>query len=148
MPEAGALLALDISRRRIGLAVCDPDRIVAAPLLTLENRKWADTLEAIADIVRTRSAVGLVVGYPLNMDGSAGPAAQSRRDKAHSLALAFPELPILLQDERLTTEAVEDGFAQGRWPRPKPRGPIDHYAAAIILEDAMSAIRQSRKDRN
>ena len=140
MPRIGVLLALDISKKAIGIAVSDPQQLLATPLLTLYRRRWLDDLGKITTIARERKVVGLVIGYPLNMDGSAGPAAQARRDHAHAIAHSLPDMPILLQDERLTTQAVADAFAERRWPRPKGRDSVDHYAAAIILEDAMRAI--------
>jgi putative Holliday junction resolvase len=73
------------------------------------------------------------------MDGSEGPMAQAARREAKALAAALG-LPVLLQDERLTTFAVEDAIEEGRLPRPKKGQPVDHYAAAVILEDVLRAV--------
>lgn len=145
MPERGVLVALDISRKAIGIAVCDPDRVLATPLKTLPRQRWADDLARLQALFDEHKAAGLVVGLPLNMDGSSGPAAQSRRDLAARIKAVEPALPVLMQDERLTTEAVADAFAEGRWRRPKAGTPVDHFAAAIILEDAMAAIARAHK---
>lgn len=136
LPARGSLLAIDASRRRLGLAGTDPDRRLVTPLRTLARRALADDLARLAAIVRERAVRGLVLGLPLNMDGSEGPMVQA----AHALARALHEalaLPLLLQDERLTTFAVRDAIAEGRVPRPGRGEPIDHYAAAVILEDAL-----------
>jgi putative Holliday junction resolvase len=92
----------------------------------------------LAAVIREREVAGLVVGLPLNMDGSEGPMAQAARALARNLEKAFG-LPVHLQDERLTTFAVKDAIEEGRLPRPKRRDePLDHYAAAVILEDVLA----------
>ena len=139
LPLRGSLLALDASKRRIGLAGTDPDRRLVTPLTTIARRAWADDVAHLGRIIRERKVVGLVVGLPLNMDGSEGPMAQTARRLAQDLDAAFG-LPILLQDERLTTFAVEDAIQEGRLPRPRKGQPTDHYAAAVILEDALRAL--------
>ncbi len=97
-------------------------------------------MERLKLVVRRREAVGFVVGWPLNMDGSEGVQAERARAFATGLKEAFG-LPVLLQDERLTTFAVEEAIREGRLPKPKRRSaPLDHYAAAVILEDALRAM--------
>ena len=142
LPARGSLLALDASKRRVGLAGTDPERRLVTPLLTLVRSKWAQDVARLTTVIREREVVGLVVGLPLNMDGSEGPMAQAARALARNLEKAFG-LPVLLQDERLTTFAVRDAIEEGRLPRPKRRDePLDHYAAAVILEDALAALRR------
>ena len=92
----------------------------------------------LAAICRERRVRGLVIGLPLNMDGSEGPAARTMRGWARHLAAALA-LPVYLEDERLTTDAVGEAIADGRLARPKPGAAIDHHAAAVILEDALKA---------
>lgn len=140
LPATGSLLALDVSKRRIGLAGTDPDRRLVTALLTFERKGLAADTARLEAVVRERGVVALVLGLPLNMDGSVGPRARSARDTAQNLATAL-DLPCFLQDERLTTEAVRDAIAEGRLARPKPGAAIDHYAAAVILEDALRAFR-------
>ncbi len=138
MPSRGSLLALDASKRRIGLAGTDPERRLVTPLLTFARGKWAQDVARLAAVIREREVAGLVVGLPLNMDGSEGPMAQAARALARNLEKAFG-LPVHLQDERLTTFAVKDAIEEGRLPRPKRRDePLDHYAAAVILEDVLA----------
>jgi putative holliday junction resolvase len=141
LPPRGSLLALDLSKRRIGLAGTDVERRLATPLQTFERSGRAKDMERLRRVVAERRAVGLVVGLPLNMDGSEGPMAKTARAEAAALARELG-LPTLLQDERLTTFAVEDAIAEGRLPRPRKGQPVDHYAAAVILEDALQALHQ------
>ena len=136
----GSLLALDASKRRIGLAGTDPGRRLVTPLVILARGAWAEDVARLARVVREREVAGLVVGLPLNMNGSAGPMAQAARALARNLDATLG-LPVLLQDERLTTFAVRDAIEEGRLPRPRRKGePLDHYAAAVILEDALRAL--------
>lgn len=141
LPPQGSLLALDASKRRIGLAGTDPGRRLVTPLVTLaRGPRWADDVARIARVVREREVVGLVVGLPLNMDGSEGRMAEGARALARNLDAAFG-LPVHLQDERLTTFAVRDAIEEGRLPRPRRKDePLDHYAAAVILEDCLRAL--------
>ncbi len=141
LPATGALVALDASPRRVGVAATDPERRLVTPLGTFPRRDRAADLARLGRIVEERGAVGLVVGFPVSMDGREGPAAEAARRLAEELAAAFG-LPVLLQDERLSSFAVEEAVREGRI-RPPKRGPrhLDHYAAAVILEDALRAIR-------
>ena len=141
LPAKGSLLALDVSKRRIGIAGSDVERRLATPLATLERRNPKADLERLAGTARERRAVGLVIGLPINMDGSEGPMAKAMRAEAARLAAALG-LPALLQDERLSTFAVEDAIAEGRLPRPRKGQHLDHYAAMVILEDALRALHQ------
>ena len=141
LPPYGSLLALDVSKRRIGLAGTDPGRQLVTPLHTLPRGRWRDDWPKLAKVAAEREAAGLVVGLPLNMDGSAKPEGEAARAFAANLTAALGGLPVYLQDERLTTFVVEDAIEEGRLPRPKrPGDPIDHYAAAVILEDCLAAL--------
>jgi putative Holliday junction resolvase len=140
LPPHGSLLALDASRRRLGLAGTDPERRLVTPLATLVRGRWTEDVAKLDRVIRERGVEGLVVGLPLNMDGSEGPMAQAARALARNLDAAFG-LPVHLQDERLTTFAVRDAIEEGRLRRPRRKGePLDHYAAAVILEDALRAL--------
>ena len=141
LPAKGSLLALDVSKRRIGIAGTDPERRLATALATIERRNPKADLERLAATARERRAIGLVIGLPINMDGSEGPMAKAMRAEAARLAAGLG-LPALLQDERLSTFAVEDAIAEGRLPRPRKGQHLDHYAAMVILEDALRALHQ------
>lgn len=144
LPARGALVGLDASPRRIGVAATDPDRRLVSALLTFERRGGDADLRQIRRIVEERRAAGLVVGFPISMDGREGPAAQAALQLAEALSVAL-SLPVLLQDERLTSFAVAEAVREGRI-RLSKRGPrhLDHYAAAVILEDALRAMQQGR----
>lgn len=141
LPAKGSLLALDVSKRRIGIAGTDPERRLATPLTTIERRGAKADLDRLAATVRERRVVGLVIGLPINMDGSEGPMAKAMRAEAARIARELG-LPALLQDERLSTFAVEDAIAEGRLPRPRKGQHLDHYAAMVILDDTLRALHQ------
>ena len=144
LPAKGSLLALDVSKRRIGLAGSDAGRRLATPLHVIQRKGVAADLKRIAAVVHERGAVGIVLGLPLNMDGSEGPMAKAMRAEAEHLEAAL-RLPLLLQDERLTTEAVRQAISEGRLRRLKPGLPIDHYAAVVILDDAIGAFERDAR---
>jgi len=139
-PLSGALIGLDISRLRMGVAACDSGWKLVTPLVTICRRSWRDDIDILGRICHEREVSGLVIGYPLNLDGSSGPAAQSRRDTARRLGESL-HLPFHLQDESLTSEAVKDAQREGRLPPARRNEPDDHFAAAIILEDALAHFR-------
>jgi putative Holliday junction resolvase len=133
------LLALDVSRRAIGVAGADPDWRLATPLLTVRRRRWAQDLAALTRIMREREVGALVIGWPLNMDGSEGPRCQSVRAFAEQLERALG-LPILLWDERLSTFAATEAADQAGLRTRKRADRLDALAAAIILQDALDAL--------
>lgn len=139
MPVTGSLLALDASARRLGLAGTDLERRLVTPLETLVRRSLPEDLARLQRLISSRAACGLVLGLPFNMDGTEGRMAATARSFAGQLRSALG-LPVLLQDERLTSFAVEAAIAEGRVPRPKRGAFTDHYAAAVILEDALRAM--------
>ncbi len=141
LPERGALLGVDPGPKRVGVAVTDPGRRLVTPLETLRRRDEARLRERLRALVRARGVVGLVVGHPVSMDGRIGPAAEAAERLAADLAAALAR-PVLLQDERLSTFAVEAALREGRLRlrRRERGGPLDHYAAAVILEDALTAL--------
>lgn len=145
LPIEGSFLALDLSRRRIGLAGTDVGRLLVRPLFTLERKGMAADIERLAGVCRDRQVAALVIGLPLDMDGSDGPAARTVRGWARHLAAALG-LPVLLQDERLSSEAVRQAIDEGRLERPKPGAALDHYAAAVVLEDALVTLDSNRGD--
>ena len=131
LPPKGSLLALDLSKRRIGLAGTDVERRLVTPLATLERKRFAHDLERLERIVRGRDAVGLVVGLPLMADGRFGPRAQAAKETAKAIDRRL-QLPTWLQDERYSTVEAKD--------RGGSRGGDDAVAAAVILEDCLRAI--------
>jgi putative Holliday junction resolvase len=137
--ERPGLLALDVSKRAIGAAGAAPSWRRATPLRTIRRHRLAQDLAALGAIVRERDARALVIGWPLNMDGSEGPRCQSVRAFAHSLDAALG-LPMLLWDERLTTFAAEEVAADAGLRGSKRSQTLDALAAATILQDTLNAV--------
>ena len=133
------LLALDVSKRAIGLAGADAGWRLATPLTTIRRRTWAQDLERLQAAIREREAGGLVIGWPLNMDGSEGPRCQAVAAFAERLERAFG-LPILLWDERLSTFAAEEAADRAGLRGQKRADRLDALAAAAILQDALAAL--------
>jgi putative Holliday junction resolvase len=137
--ERPGLLALDVSKRAIGVAGADASWQLATPLRTIFRRRFEQDIATLGELIRARDARALVIGWPLNMGGSEGPRCQSVRAFAQQLDAALG-VPILLWDERLTTFAAEE-VADGRGLRGKKRtAALDALAAAAILQDALDAV--------
>ena len=134
----GRLLGLDVGTKTIGLATCDSNWSFATPLETLARGKFTADLERLRAIAERHQAGGLVVGLPLNMDGSDSPRTQSVRAFARNcLPLG---LPILLWDERWSTQAVERAMIAADVSRAKRAEAVDKLAAAHILQGAIDAL--------
>jgi putative Holliday junction resolvase len=139
LPEGGALLGLDLGTKTVGLATCDAGWRFATAGKTVQRGKFGRDREAFAALIKARSIVGIVLGLPRNMDGSEGPRAQSSRAYARNLAEAF-ELPVLLWDERWSTQSAERDMIGQDTSRAKRAEKIDSHAAAIILQGAIDAL--------
>lgn len=137
-PNGGRLAGLDVGTRTIGVALCDGGWSFATPDKTIIRKKFAADLAALKALVAAQSVVGLVVGLPLNMDGSDSPRTQSTRAFARNLAPLA--LPILLWDERWSTAAVERAMIAADVSRAKRAERIDSAAAAFILQGAIDAL--------
>ncbi|MHA1517066.1 MAG: Holliday junction resolvase RuvX [Alphaproteobacteria bacterium] len=144
MPSAlqpGArLLGLDLGTKTVGLALSDVTRTAATPYKTLKRTKFTADAEEIAGIVEKEGVGGLVIGLPLNLDGSEGPRAQSTRAFARNLAAHVP-LPMAFWDERLSTAAVERHLIEADASRKRRAEVIDRMAAAYILQGALDRLR-------
>lgn len=138
--SSGALLGLDLGEKTIGVAVCDPARQVATPVETVRRKKFTPDAERLAALAGERAVVGLVLGLPLNMDGSEGPRAQSTRAFARNLKRVLP-LPVAFWDERLSTAAMERELIALDTSRAKRADQIDAAAATFILQGAIDRIR-------
>jgi putative Holliday junction resolvase len=138
LPEGGALLGLDPGTRTIGTALCDAGWRFATPVHTIRRRKFANDRAEIEALIAARSVVGLVVGLPRNMDGSEGPRAQAARAFARNLAPLG--LPILLWDERWSTQAAERAMIDQDLSRAHRAERLDAAAAATILQGAIDAL--------
>ena len=134
------LLALDVGERRIGLAVSDPLETIAQPLGTIPRN--AASIETIARIVREKEVGEIVVGLPVNMNGTFGPMADEVNEFAREIADVI-DIPLVFIDERLTTAEAEKLMISADVSRHKRKGTIDSVAAAIILEKRL----RDRQDR-
>jgi putative Holliday junction resolvase len=143
LPAGRRLLGLDLGEKTIGLAISDRDLTVGSPLETLRRTKFAQDAAALAKICAERNVGGLVLGLPVNMDGSEGPRCQSVRQFARNLAeVAGLELPVGFWDERLSTAAVERVLVQeADMSRRRRAQVVDKMAAAYILQGALDSLR-------
>ena len=139
LPARGALMGLDLGSKTIGVAASDPDRRLAAAVETIERKNFTADAARLLKLAAERNAVGFVLGLPLNMDGSEGPAAQSARAFARNLSKRT-ELPIGLWDERLSTAAVERELIAQDASRAKRAAVIDQHAAVFILQGALDRL--------
>ena len=134
----GKLAGLDVGTRTIGLARCDAGWHFAGPAETIKRTQFRQDLPLLRAFVERQQIVGLVVGLPLNMDGSDSPRTQSVRAFARNLAAL--ELPILLWDERWSTQAVERAMVAADVSRARRAEKVDALAAAHILQGAIDAL--------
>ncbi len=136
------LLGLDVGSKTIGLALSDPGRSVATPLITLKRRKFSVDIEDLKRIVAEHKIGGLVIGLPVNMDGSEGPACQSVRQFGTNVAEHI-DAPIVFWDERLSTSAVERFLvSEADMSRAKRKAVVDKMAAAYILQGTLDFLAQ------
>jgi putative holliday junction resolvase len=138
-PARGTLIGLDLGTKTIGVAASDPDRKLATGVETVARTSFSADARRLLTLTAERSAVGFVLGLPINMDGSEGPRAQSTRAFARNLA-KLTELPIALWDERLSTAAVERELIAADVSRAKRAAVIDQHAAAFILQGALDRL--------
>ena len=145
LPPRGALIGLDLGSKTIGVAASDPDRRLAAPVETIRRKTFTTDAKRLLALAAERRAVGLVLGLPINMDGSEGPRAQSTRAFARNLA-KLTEMPIALWDERLSTAAVERELIAADASRSKRKAVIDQHAATYILQGALDRLLRFKLD--
>jgi len=138
LPGGGKLAGLDVGTKTIGLAICDAGWHFAGPAETIRRTKFTQDLASLRQFIAREHIAGLVVGLPLNMDGTDSPRTQSVRAFARNLAPL--KLPILLWDERWSTQAVERAMIDADVSRAKRAEAVDRLAAAHILQGAIDAL--------
>lgn len=138
-PDA-RLLGLDVGSKTVGLALSDVTRVIATPYETLRRTKFTADALTIAQIAGKEGVGGLVIGLPINFDGSEGPRAQSTRAFARNLG-PLVDLPISFWDERLSTAAAERLLLEADASRKRRSEVIDKMAAAYILQGALDRLR-------
>lgn len=138
MPLGGRLLGLDVGTKTIGTALCDAGWSFASPAQLVRRTKFTRDKETLVALARAQSVAGLVIGLPLNLDGSDSPRTQSVRAFARNMVDVG--LPILLQDERWSTVSAERAMIDQDMSRAKRADRIDNHAAAVILQAAIDAL--------
>jgi putative Holliday junction resolvase len=138
LPEGGVLIGLDVGSKTIGTAFCDAGWTFASPADLIKRSKFTKDKFELKVALATRPTRGIVIGLPLNMDGSESPRSQSSRAFARNIEDLG--LPILLRDERWSTQAVERDMIAADMSRAKRAEKIDSGAAAFILQGAIDAL--------
>ncbi len=138
LPDAGRLIGLDVGTKTIGTALCDAGWSFASPALLIRRSKFTKDKAVIADLIAAQAVKGIVIGLPLNMDGTDSPRTQSTRAFARNMD--DMGLPILLWDERWSTVAVERTLIEQDASRAKRAELVDKMAAAHILQGAIDAL--------
>jgi len=137
LPPTGRLLGLDVGTKTIGMAVSDPLRRVATPRQTIERKKFSADAAALVKVLTADRTAAVILGLPVNMDGSEGPRCQSTRQFARNLEPLIPLIPIAFWDERLSTAGVERMLIEADATRKRRGEVIDKLAAAWILQGAL-----------
>ena len=130
------LIGLDLGSKRIGVSICDEKRLVATPYKTIDVENLSNTINQIKNIISENNIEGIIVGYPINMDGSKGSSSQSVKDKVKKISNEV-NLPIVLWDERLSTAGAFNLSSQLDVNVSKRTRNIDKNAAAFILQGAI-----------
>jgi putative Holliday junction resolvase len=138
LPSGGRLIGMDVGTKTIGTALCDSRWTIASPADLIRRTKFSADKAAIERLVSAQAVRGIVIGLPLNLDGSDSPRTQSTRAFARNLAPLG--LPILLWDERWSTQAVERQMIEADISRAKRAEQVDSAAAAYILQGAIDAL--------
>ena len=144
LPGGGRLIGLDVGTKTIGTALCDAGWSFSSPATLIRRSKFAIDKATLVDLIARQHVVGIVIGLPLNLDGSEGPRSQSTRAFARNLSDLT--LPMLLWDERWSTVAAERALIDQDLSRAKRAERIDNHAAAHILQaaiDALVAVREA-----
>lgn len=141
LPKLGKLLGLDVGTKTIGLALSDRTRMLATPMKTLVKSKVLINVEELQGVIHAEDVVGLVIGLPLNMNGTEGPRCDSVRDFAKNIG-AHIDLPICFWDERLSTVAATDMMIEADLSRKKQKLLVDKIAASLILQPALDRLRR------
>lgn len=135
-------MALDIGEKRVGVAMSDELNISITPLPPIQRTNWKRLLREVSDIIRHYDARALVIGLPLMLDNTEGPAAAQMRRVAEKFRLSL-DLPVFLQDEKLTTVQAQENLQELGYGASEIKARLDSEAAAIILRDFLTS-RQHR----
>lgn len=143
LPANGPLIGIDPGTKTLGIAASDSLRLIASPVETIpRGKKFAPTLKRLSELIKARAAVGLVIGLPLNMDGTEGPRAQSARALANNISNEI-DISIAFFDERLSSAQAERGMLEADLSRTRRSELIDASAASVILQTALDSLANS-----
>ena len=137
--EGGRLMGLDVGTKTVGLALSDVTWMIATPMETLKRVKFTKDALKLKDIITTQNVKGLVIGLPINMDGSEGPKCQSVRQFAENLE-EHVDVPMAFWDERLSTVAVTRTLLEADMSRARRGEVVDKMAASYILQGALDRL--------
>lgn len=141
LAQGARLIGIDPGTKTLGLALSDVTRTIASPLTVIRRRKFKEDAAELFRIAAEHKIGGLVLGLPINLDGTAGPRVQATRALARNLN-ALSALPILLWDERLSTAAAERTLLEADTSRKRRAEVVDKLAATIILQGALDRMRR------
>ena len=142
IPLKNSIIGLDLGKKRIGVAVSDINQKVASPYLVIENKKFTEITNIIENIILERNICAIIIGDPINMDGSIGPKSQSSKAFMSNLSKKI-NIPILLWDERLSTIYAEKSLLELDLSRKKRTKIIDKIAASLILQGFLDYLNNS-----
>jgi putative Holliday junction resolvase len=143
LPRNARLAGLDLGEKTIGIAIGDPGHRVASPLTTIRRTRFTKDAAELLRILDARQVGGLIIGLPLNMDGTEGPRCQSVRQFAANLK-PLRDLPVAFWDERMSTMAVTRTMIAADLSRAKRSRVVDQSAAAFILQGALDSLHRGR----
>ena len=145
LPRQARLIGVDLGTETIGLALCDVERRIASPLETIARVKFGKDAEKLIALIAKFEVAALVIGLPLNMDGSSGPRVQATRAFIRSFGALNP-IPFALWDERLSTAAVTRTLLEQDASRARRAALVDKMAAAYILQGALDRLARLARD--
>ncbi|WP_196258524.1 Holliday junction resolvase RuvX [Pelagibacterium limicola] len=141
LAEKGKLMGLDLGTKTIGVAISDALRMTASPVETIKRIKFTQDAERLAKLIADNNVTGIVVGLPLNMDGTEGPRAQSVRAFVRNLRQKI-DVPMVFWDERFSTMAVTRTMIEADLSRARRAEVVDKLAASYILQGALDRLRR------
>ena len=137
--DKGALLGIDNGSKNIGIAISDIKRVIASPTAPVKKKKLGETAQAIFNIFDDKECIAIIMGHPINMDGTSGPSAQAARAFAKNL-LAIRDVPLVFWDERMSTTVVQRQMIEADMSRAKRAEQVDSAAAAYVLQGVIDRI--------
>ena len=142
IPNNKTILCLDLGKKRIGLAISDNNQKIASPYDVIKEKKFSEILIILKNLIKKFDIGSIIIGDPINMDGSLGPKSQSSRSFISNISKDI-DIPILLWDERLSTIAAEKSLIEADISRKKRGEVIDKIAANIILQSFLDFLNSN-----